>query len=253
MRSRTELLTWGAVGLASLGFHVAAYGGLAPRPGASRRSAPKPPVLVAMEVAKPRPSGGDPSATTAVAAAATPRAPRRAVRRIAAAPPPPAAAPQAETPADFSGVTLTNAGMGAGWTSATGNGAPMNGPVGTPGARVTGRSVAGNGAQGVAAGPTVVALGELSRPPQPPDLAEALERVYPAEARRRGATGKAVVRARVTPEGGIAELAVLSETSGGFGAACKQALAGSRWTAPIGRSGQAVSTLIHYTCRFEVR
>ena len=48
--------------------------------------------------------------------------------------------PQAETPADFSGTTLTNDGPGEGWASAVGNGEAMHGPIGRPGAKVTNRA-----------------------------------------------------------------------------------------------------------------
>ena len=48
--------------------------------------------------------------------------------------------PQAETPADFSGTTLTNDGPGDGWASAVGNGEAMHGPIGRPGAKVTERA-----------------------------------------------------------------------------------------------------------------
>jgi TonB family protein len=128
----------------------------------------------------------------------------------------------------------------------------MKGPVGRPGARVTHRTVDGapDGAPG--GGPAVVALGDLSQPPRPPDLAEALARAYPAEARRKGIAGKAVVRALVLPTGQLTELALVSETVAGFGAACERTLRGSRWSPPLDRAARAVSTSITYTCRFEV-
>ena len=82
-----------------------------------------------------------------------------------------------------------------------------------------------------------------------------LERLYPAEARRRGLHGKAVVRARVMPDGRLREIALVSESAAGagFGEACRQTLDGSRWSAPIDRDGKPVSTFINYTCRFEVQ
>jgi TonB family protein len=164
-----------------------------------------------------------------------------------------AAPPAAETPADFSGTTLTNDGTGPGWASATGNGAAMNGPVGRPGARVTGRHVEG-AAQALRPAPSpVVAVSDLSRLPEAPRLEDALERNYPAGARQSGQTGKAVVRARITAEGGVRDLLVVSETAAGFGRACRDTLTGSRWTPPLDRDGRAVATVINYTCRFEVR
>jgi TonB family protein len=260
MRTRTQALIWTGVSVASLFVHVAAFGGL----GAVRRDdgfggkKQRPPTLVQMEVKPPPPPLEE-------AKPAAPKAPRLAVARPArvSAPrpatlPPPAEAPppQAETPADFTGTTLTNTdpGSGPGWASATGNGEAMRGPVGTPGAKVTGRIVLG--ATGPAPrdpGPPVVGAGDLSRAPSAPDLASVLERFYPEEARKQGVAGKAVVRARIMSDGQVRELAVVSESTGGFGEACRQTLRGSRWTAPLDRDGQSVSTYVSYTCRFEVR
>jgi len=129
----------------------------------------------------------------------------------------------------------------------------MNGPIGRPGARVTGRHVDGVTPPSRPVPAAVVAVADLSRPPEPPRLEEALERNYPAEARQSGLGGKAVVRARITPEGGARDLLVVSESAPGFGRACRDTLAGSRWTPPLDRDGQAVATVVNYTCRFEVR
>jgi periplasmic protein TonB len=244
--------------VASLSVHVAAFGGLpTTRSDGFGGARKRPPATVEMEVAKakappPAPEAPEaaPRARLAVARPARVNAPRPAT------PPPPQAAPppEAETPADFTGDTLTNDGPGAGWASATGNGQAMRGPVGTPGARVTGRSVDGAPAGPPPdPGPAVVGVADLSRPPAPPDLASVLERSYPEEARRRGVSGKAVVRTRIMPDGGARELATLSESAAGFGEACKQTLRGSRWTPPLDRGGQPVSTFVAYTCRFEVR
>jgi protein TonB len=130
----------------------------------------------------------------------------------------------------------------------------MHGPIGRPGAKVTGRSADGAPVRAprTPAEP-VVGLADLSRPPVAPELASLLERFYPAEARRKGTEGKAVVRARVAADGQLRDLAVVSETESGFGSACRETLRGSRWTAPLDRDGNAVSTIINYTCRFEVR
>jgi TonB family protein len=161
---------------------------------------------------------------------------------------PPAAA---EAAADFTGQTLTNDGPGEGWSSATGNGQKMNGPVGRPGARVTHRVVDGTPG-GTGSGPPVVGLGDLSRVPVAPDLSDKLAAAYPPDARAKGVEGKAVVRARITPDGRVRDLAVVSETGPGFGAACQTTLRGSEWNAPLDRDGRPVSTVINYTCRFNV-
>jgi outer membrane biosynthesis protein TonB len=249
MRSSAHAAIWIAVSATSLGLHVAAMGGLS-RPGGDgfggkRR---KPPTLVEMTVAAPKPP-------PSVAEAAPAKAPRvaRAVRAsnpVAAATSAPAQAPQvAETAADFTGTTLTNDTPGAGWASATGNGRAMSGPIGKAGALVTGRNREG----AAPAADDVVGLGDLGRPPEAPNLADALERLYPETARKQGLAGTARMRLRVLPSGAVAELALMTESGAGFGEACRQSLRGSHWSPPLDRGGQAVSTYVQYTCRFEVR
>jgi protein TonB len=255
MTTRTQALLWAGVSVASVFVHVAAFGGLPSARSDGFGGKRKRPSVVEVEVAKPKPPAPPPPEP----AKAEPKAPRLAVARAArvnavkaAAPPPPAAlSPPAEAPADFTGTTLTNDGPGEGWASATGSGEAMQGPVGKPGAKITGSSA--QGAPPPDRGPPVVGVADLSRPPAPPDLAEALERLYPPEARQKGTGGKAVVRARIMPDGSVRELSLLSESGAGFGEACKQSLRASRWTPPLDRDGQAVSTFVSYTCRFEVR
>ncbi|HEY7375267.1 MAG TPA: energy transducer TonB [Polyangia bacterium] len=167
------------------------------------------------------------------------------------APPPPP--PQAETPADFSGTTLTNDGPGDGWASAVGNGETMHGPIGRPGAKATARSQDGAVAPSRAKAAPVVALASLSRPPEPPDLNGALERHYPDAARKQGTPGQAVLKARITPEGQVRDMVVVSQSAPGFGDACRATLRESTWSPPLDRDGQPVATFISYTCRFEVR
>jgi protein TonB len=253
MRARTQAAVWFAVVLASLGVHAVAFGGLG-RGGWGNDGAPRKrqPATVDFAVTPAKPAPPPPEAPKAVEP--KPRlAVARPAPRAAATPPPPAAAPPppAESPADFTGQTLTNDGPGEGWASATGNGEKMNGPVGRPGAHVTRRVVDGD-AGGAGTGPRTVGLGDLSRPPAAPDLAGALEAAYPAEARAKGVAGKAVVRARITAEGRVRELALVSESGGGFGAACEQTLRASTWSPPLDRDGHPVATFISYTCRFQV-
>jgi TonB family protein len=254
MRNGTQAASWTGVVIASLAMHAVAFGGLGhggwSGEGESRKRRP---ATVEMTVAPPK-------APPPSAAAPTPPAPkaRLAVARSAArlrtakAPPPAAESPAAaESLADFTGQTLTNDGPGEGWSSATGNGQKMNGPVGRPGARVTRRVVEGTPG-GTGSGPPIVGLGDLSRIPVAPDLSDRLAAVYPPDARAKGIEGKAVVKARITPEGQVRELTVISETAAGFGAACKATLRASEWTPPLDRDGHAVSTVINYTCRFDV-
>jgi outer membrane biosynthesis protein TonB len=180
----------------------------------------------------------------------------RPTKAVVAAPRPAAAAPEAETPADFTGVTLTNDGPGAGWASATGNGAAMNGPIGTPGARVTGRSrigaTGGGGPGPKSEGPPILELADLSKPPRAPVLGDMLERNYPDGARQRGVSGRAVMRLRVMPDGHLRDLIVVAESGGGFGEACRRTLRDSLWSPPLDRQARPVSTFVSYTCTFEV-
>ncbi len=153
-----------------------------------------------------------------------------------------------DAPVDFSGVTLTN--EGASWSSPTGNGAPMTGPL------VASEPVQRTGP--VRHGPTgtsterVVAVGDLSRPPKAPDLDVALATNYPSEARRAGTTGKAIVRARILADGTVGTIRVVSESAAGFGEACKRTLTGSRWQAPLDARSEPVITDVSYTCTFAV-
>jgi len=256
MRKRTETAIWGAVVVASLGLHAVAFGGLGGgRADGFGKPKAKPTTFVDISVSKPKEL---PAPTTPSKPAE--KAPRLAMAhpaRAKAAPPPraPAAPPPAdESPADFTGVTMTNDGPGAGWASATGNGEAMKGPVGRAGARVTHRNVEGTSTELVRhPGPPVVGVGDLSHPPVPPDLVAAVKQAYPAEARIKGIAGKAVVRLRIAPDGAAGDLRVVSESAPSFGAACQAALRGSRWSPPVDRQGQAVATVVNFTCRFEVQ
>ena len=252
MRTRTELMLWGAVVVTSLGLHAVAFGGLAGRRDGYSRTEKHRPALVEMSVQKPRETPPPPLKADTPAprlAMARPARPRATPAPAAHGPP-----PAAESPADFTGVTMTNDGAGAGWSSATGNGEAMRGPVGRPGARITRRVVDGDGADIVRhPGPPVVAAADLSRPPVAPDLASALARAYPPEARAKGLTGRAVIHARILPDGHVGELKLLSESAPGFGTACLTTLRASVWSAPVDRQSHAVSTFVNYTCRFEVQ
>jgi TonB family protein len=255
MRTRGQWGVWAAVVIASLGVHAVAFGGLG-RGGWGGDGAPRKrkPAMVEMSVAPKKEAPPPPPAPKPEPVKQKLAMARPAAKAPAAAPPPPAAAPPpaAESPADFTGQTLTNDGPGEGWASATGNGEKMNGPVGRPGAKVTRRVVEGDPA-GTGNGPRTVGLGDLSSPPEPPpELADKLAAAYPAEARARGLAGKAVVKARISPEGRVRDMAVISESAPGFGAACEATLRDSEWSPPMDRDGRAVSTFISYTCRFNV-
>jgi TonB family protein len=118
---------------------------------------------------------------------------------------------------------------------------------------VTARSQDGATAPARVKAAPVVALASLSRPPEPPDLNAALERHYPDAARKQGTPGQAVLKARITPEGQVRDMVVVSQSAPGFGDACRATLRESTWSPPLDRDGQPVATFISYTCRFEVR
>jgi outer membrane biosynthesis protein TonB len=217
------------------------------------------PTLVTMTVepVKPAPSAAvEPELSRAVQRVAPKPAASRPAKAVLTAPRPAAPEPEAETPADFTGVTLTNDGPGTGWASATGSGSAINGPIGTPGARITGRSRAGatggSGPSPSSEGPPILALADLSKPPRAPVLSDMLERNYPEAARKRGQPGKAVVRLRVMPDGHLRDLIVVAESGGGFGEACRRTLRDSLWSPPLDLEARPVSTFVSYTCTFEV-
>jgi periplasmic protein TonB len=95
-------------------------------------------------------------------------------------------------------------------------------------------------------------LSDLSRKPKAPALDAALRQNYPAELRRRGTEGQAEVRVVIDPRGGVGEIAIVSESAAGFADACRKTLIGSRWSEPLDREGQPVSTRLTYRCRFQI-
>ena len=185
--------------LISVAAHAALFGGLG---GTWHRGEAKPrkrpPTEMTVTVKPPPPAPPPPETKPA------PKTAQKIAARAPAPPPPdapPPPPPEAETPADFSGTTLTNDGPGDGWASAVGNGEAMRGPIGRPGAKVTGRARDGAAEPSPVKSAPVVALASLSRPPAPPDLNDALERHYPDAARKQGTPGQAVLKARITARG----------------------------------------------------
>lgn len=177
-------------------------------------------------------------------------------------PPPPQAEPPApveEQIAEFTGETLVIEGPAASWTSATGNGQDITGPIGGPTGVQTGRRRAG-GQEGVVGGTgqgaveEVVAVRDLRERPVPPDdsrIRAALERRYPARLRGLSVEGRAVVRARVRANGELGRIVVRSATETEFGQACIEALreAGG-WRAGVGPAGEPVATDVQFNCDF---
>ncbi|AKF05663.1 energy transducer TonB [Sandaracinus amylolyticus] len=178
-------------------------------------------------------------------------------------PEPPSAEPPPveEAIADFTGETLTNEG-GETFAMPVGNGAPMDGPIGQPGAVVTGRRREGGsggaiGGSGTAApeGPRVVALADLSRRPSPQgDMNAVLQRNYPPRARQLGIEGRVVIGFRIMPDGSVQRFRTRSETppSQGFGEACRRTVQQLRWDPPLAQDGAAVATDASFECEFAV-
>lgn len=171
-------------------------------------------------------------------------------------------APGPAEPVDLTGVTLTNDGAGAGWASMVGDGSRMRGPLRRPTARLKDKPRAqataaeekpvGGRTRARKPPPLLVPVSDLSRRPSPPALDAVLQRHYPAEARRRGLAGQAVVTARIDADGRVRWAQILSETDAGFGRACRNTVVGSVWTPPFDRNGRPVATRIRYTCGFRV-
>jgi periplasmic protein TonB len=242
--------------LAGLGvsvlLHGVAYASLAAAPrqnaGAAMTSE------VAFEVAPPPPTEVEPAPAPPAPQQPEPaRAAPRPTPQRAEPPPPEATAQRAQNAVDLSGVTLTNGSGEAGWTSAVGNGSAMRGPQGP--VRAAGPAAAVGSAREPSVSrqaPSLVGAADLSQRPRPPALDGVLKRHYPEEARSRGISGTASVRARIGADGKVSHTRVLSESFSGFGEACKRTLAGSRWSPPKNREGSAVATEIAYTCRFVV-
>lgn len=250
---------WLTLGLLLSGLvHAGFYWGLG---SASASPEPRAPIALEFEplppppepVAPPPEPEPQPEPQPEPIAQAKPVAP---ARPAAAAPPPSATAtppePTPTAPADLTGLTLTNDQGDASWTSAVGSGAALTGPIG-PVARAPQRAVfapAATGAKSSSHG--LVALADLSDRPRPPALAQLLRDAYPAEARRLGLPGVAVVLARIERDGVVRQARVVSDQGHGFGDACRRTVLGSRWSPPRDREGRAVATEVRYTCRFRV-
>jgi periplasmic protein TonB len=240
-----HLLPWTIV--ASFLLHGVAYASLGAAPVLSNPAHRK--TLVRFEVA-PAPK---PAAVPPPPAKPEPPKPKpRAAEPNAEPKPPEPSAPVTPEPPPSEGVTLAGDGSGNAFSMPLGNGgaieptrphapAPPSPPVVAPVAPA--RSVTE---------PQLVAVGDLSARPSPPALGTALERNYPADARQRGQSGTAKVRARIDPDGVVRRVTLVEESAAGFGGACSRTLNGSRWAAPKDKAGRSVATEIRYTCRFVV-
>ena len=119
----------------------------------------------------------------------------------------------------------------------------------------SGGRIGGTGAPGASSGVEDAQADEIFDAAvldQGPRILHQVAPVYPAELRRRGTEGQAEVRVVIDPRGRVGEVVVLSESSSGFAEACRKTLAGSRWSEPLDREGQPVSTRLTYRCRFQI-
>lgn len=203
---------------------------------------PEPPLLPATpEPAPPEPEAAPRPATPNTTRPASPAAPARAASAEPAAT---TDVTSNEAAADFTGTLMTSDGPGVGVRAGTAGGG-SGGPGATPGPTAP-ATVRANG-------PRFVAAGDLSKPPRPPALDGALERNYPADARRAGVAGRAVLRVKIRADGRVGRVERVSETWQGFGEACERTVRSAPWEPPVDQDGALVETEITYTCRFEIR
>jgi TonB family protein len=248
--AKRQLLPW-TIAVSFL-LHGVAYASLAAAPATpSPRRAQS---LVSFEISSPAkaepvrpPEPPKPEPAPPEPARLKPRAPMPQAEPPS---PPPLATTPAEQPAS-DGVTLAGEGPGNAFSMPLGNGGALEparprAPVLPMPAQVPPVAAAH------AAGPVLVPVSDLSARPSPPALGAALERNYPADARQRGLSGSAKVRARIDPDGVVRHVALVEESAAGFGAACSRTLTNSRWAAPKDKAGRSVATEIRYTCRFVV-
>jgi len=249
--SRCTTIGWAA----SIVVHAAVVAGLLQSAhGERRRPAP---ARVTLSVIAPPPAHRPPPthATDRARNAPTSKAPapNSAARRA----PQPAnePTPVANAPVDLAGVTLTG-GEGAGWDSVTGNGLAMDTPIRSASAAAPSLPVASSAPAKLARvtpPPTqLVPIKDLGEKPVPPALDASLRAHYPPLAKRQGLPGSARLLVRIDSDGLVRHCTVQSESSAEFGAACRQTLLGSRWSAPRDRLGKPVATQVYYTCEFRV-
>jgi periplasmic protein TonB len=241
--AKPRLLPWTIA--ASFLLHGVAYASLAAAPPVPSPHPHK--TLVQFEVSSPHvPEAAPPPAPP------QPEPEKPKPRATAPTTKPSVPAPPPSEPAPTEGVTLAGDGPGNAFSMPLGNGGALEPTPPRLSPAPTSVSPASVPVARVSTEPRLVALGDLSARPSPPALGAALERNYPADARRRGLSGSAKVRARIDPDGVVRHVALVEESAAGFGAACSRTLNNSRWAAPKDKAGRPVATEIRYTCRFVV-
>lgn len=244
--STRRLLPWTVV--ASLALHSIAYASL----GAPRTASQVAPRKTQLRFEVKQRESFKPPEPPPPPEPPKPKPPARpAANPQSAPPPPPEVAP--EPPPSSDGVTLAASGDGPAFGMPLGGGGDLTPTrLSTP-AAVSAPPPVPPAPSRPRANPPLVAATDLSSRPAPPPLGAALERNYPADARQRGSSGSAKVRARIDPDGVVRQVTLLEESAPGFGYACSRTLTGSRWGAPKDKAGRSVATEIRYTCRFVVQ
>lgn len=247
-------LACAAYAAASLGLHAWLLSASTSTASEHRR-AEQPPLLV--QLSEPEPPKPAPPLPEPKVEPPPPRAPAP-VAKLKPAPPEPAPEkPPEAAPPELTGTTLTSDADST-WSAPAGSGNERDGLLRTgavsafvpPAPVIAAKASTPSATSQALVRPEPTPLAQLSRKPSPPPLADALERHYPVAARRLGRSGEALVRARIEANGLLSEAQLKSETAQGFGAACRQALLASRWTAPLDRDGRPVATYITYRCKF---
>lgn len=240
------LLHGGAAALLFLGARGGTSTAPPPRPPMEFRVPPPPPPKAA-----PQPEPLDPPKPSAPKTNAPAKAPpAKAPPPPPDAPPPPPAA--ADAPLDLTGNTLTS--DKGGFATRVGNGQPMGGPIGA-GAAPPPRAAPAPSASASATGSGngLTRKEDLSRLPEPPDLASRLLAHYPEKARATGASGRATLSLVIGADGRVAGVEVRSSSSPEFGRACEETLRGTRWVPPLDKAARPTATRVGYTCYFDVR
>jgi TonB family protein len=246
-----RLLPWTIA--ASFALHGVAYASLTAAPPPAMPSRHSPARFEIVEQPKPAPRAALPEPPKPqLEKAPKPRSkPEPPATPLPPATPAPAATPPPAEPPVSTGVTLAADGAGVGFAMPLGSGGSLD-PAGRGSPAPLQPQAPAATKSRAPLEPALVAVGDLSAKPAPPPLAAALERNYPADARRRGSSGSAKVRARIDPDGVVRRVSLLDESAAGFGEACSHTLTGSRWAAPKDKVGHPVATEIRYTCRFVV-
>jgi periplasmic protein TonB len=230
----------------SVALHVIAVAVL---PSAERAPSARSPVVIEMidppAPEPPRRATPEPEPAPSPDATLTRATPTPASARVR--PSAPAAASDrtaGDSPVDFTSAVMSNDGPGLAIGAGGSGGEPRHRGTGPAGAAP---------APAAPLGPRVVLAKDLSRLPRAPGLDGTLEQHYPAEARRSGISGKAILRVMILPDGRVGVVRRVEESRGDFAEACEKAVRSSRWEPPIDREGAPVATEITYTCRFEIR